>query len=88
VPSRWNREACADASGVASAQVRDGERRHLTLLFCDLVNSTEIAAHLDPEDWRDIAARDLLTPLYGGFTEGFDTADLKDAKALLDELGN
>ena len=31
-------------------------------------------------------ARDLLTPFYGSFTEGFDTADLKDAKALLDEL--
>ena len=32
-------------------------------------------------------ARDLLGPVYGWFTEGFDTADLKDAKALLDELG-
>jgi predicted ATPase len=31
-------------------------------------------------------ARDLLAPLYGSFTEGFDTADLIDAKALLDEL--
>jgi predicted ATPase len=31
-------------------------------------------------------ARDLLGPLYASFTEGFDTADLKDAKALLDEL--
>jgi class 3 adenylate cyclase/predicted ATPase len=31
-------------------------------------------------------AHDLLAPLYGWFTEGFDTADLKDAKALLDEL--
>jgi hypothetical protein len=31
-------------------------------------------------------ARDLLAPLYGSFTEGFDTQDLKDAKALLDEL--
>ena len=31
-------------------------------------------------------AYDLLTPVYGWFTEGFDTADLKDAKALLDEL--
>jgi predicted ATPase len=30
--------------------------------------------------------RDLLTPVYGWFTEGFDTADLKEAKALLDEL--
>ena len=34
----------------------DGERRHLTVLFCDLVNSTGISAHLDPEDWHDIAA--------------------------------
>ena len=32
-------------------------------------------------------ARDFLTPIYGWFTEGFDTADLKEAKALLDELG-
>jgi predicted ATPase len=31
-------------------------------------------------------AHDLLTPVYNWFTEGFDTADLKDAKALLDEL--
>jgi predicted ATPase len=31
-------------------------------------------------------AHDLLAPVYEGFTEGFDTADLKDAKALLDEL--
>jgi predicted ATPase len=40
--------------------------------------------------WRDqgrrVEARDLLAPVYGWFTEGFDTADLKDAKALLDEL--
>jgi predicted ATPase len=32
-------------------------------------------------------ARDLLAPVYGWFTEGFDTLDLKDAKGLLDELG-
>jgi class 3 adenylate cyclase len=31
-----------------------GERRHLTVLFCDLVGSTEIASHLDPEEWREI----------------------------------
>jgi predicted ATPase len=30
--------------------------------------------------------RDLLAPVYGWFSEGFNTADLKDAKALLDEL--
>jgi predicted ATPase len=31
-------------------------------------------------------ARQLLTPIYGWFTEGFDTADLQEAKALLDAL--
>ena len=40
--------------------------------------------------WRDqgkrAQARDLLAPVYGWFTEGFDTADLKDATALLQEL--
>jgi predicted ATPase len=40
--------------------------------------------------WRDegklTEARDLLAPIYGWFTEGFDTPDLKQAKALLDEL--
>jgi class 3 adenylate cyclase/predicted ATPase len=33
-------------------------------------------------------ARDLLAPVYGWFTEGFDTLDLKEAKALLDELSS
>jgi predicted ATPase len=41
--------------------------------------------------WRDegkhAKALDLLAPVYGWFTEGFDTADLEEAKALLDELG-
>jgi predicted ATPase len=31
-------------------------------------------------------ARELLAPIYGWFTEGFDTADLQEAKALLEEL--
>jgi predicted ATPase len=33
-------------------------------------------------------ARDLLAPVYGWFTEGFGTRDLKDAKALFDELAS
>jgi hypothetical protein len=33
-----------------------------------------------------VEARDLLGPIYGWFTEGFDTPVLQDAKALLDEL--
>jgi hypothetical protein len=32
-------------------------------------------------------ATDLLATVYGAFTEGFETLDLKEAKALLDELG-
>lgn len=40
-----------------AATYADGERRHLTVLFSDLVGSTEIAAHLDAEDWREIAAQ-------------------------------
>ncbi len=36
---------------------------------------------------KSTEARNLLAPVYGWFTEGFDTADLKEAKALLDELG-
>jgi len=40
--------------------------------------------------WREQGKRDeargILAPVYGWFTEGFDTLDLKQAKALLDEL--
>ena len=35
---------------------------------------------------RHNEARELLAPVYGWFTEGFDTLDLKQARALLDEL--
>jgi predicted ATPase len=42
--------------------------------------------------WRDQGkvqqARELLAPIYGWFTEGFDTRDLKEAKALLEELAS
>jgi predicted ATPase len=43
-------------------------------------------ARLWREEGRRGEARDLLAPLYGWFTEGFETADLKEAKRLLDEL--
>jgi class 3 adenylate cyclase/tetratricopeptide (TPR) repeat protein len=43
-------------------------------------------AQLRGEQGRRAEARDLLAPVYGWFTEGFDTLDLKEAKALLDEL--
>jgi class 3 adenylate cyclase len=64
-----NREAArfCDSCGAALRQVAPatstdrgtptaGERRHLTVLFCDLLGSTAIAAQLDPEEWREIVA--------------------------------
>jgi class 3 adenylate cyclase/tetratricopeptide (TPR) repeat protein len=46
--------AAADTARVTASA--GGERRHLTVLFCDLVGSTEIASRLDPEEWREIVA--------------------------------
>ena len=43
-------------------------------------------ARLRRDQGRPAEARDLLAPIYGWFTEGFDTADLKQAKTLLNEL--
>jgi predicted ATPase len=45
-------------------------------------------ARLWYDQGRRIEARDLLAPIYGWFTEGFDTLDLKEAKALLDALAS
>ena len=51
----------------------------------ELRAATSLARLWQNQDKRQ-EAYDLLAPVYGWFTEGFDTADLKDAKALLDEL--
>jgi predicted ATPase len=53
----------------------------------ELRATTSLARLLDKQGRRD-EARLMLAEIYGWFTEGFDTADLKDAKALLDELRN
>jgi predicted ATPase len=45
-------------------------------------------ARLWGEQGKRTEARDLLAPVYGRFTEGFDTRDLKEAKALLDVLAS
>jgi predicted ATPase len=45
-------------------------------------------ARLRRDQGKRDEARELLAPVYGWFTEGFDTRDLKDAKALLDELAS
>jgi predicted ATPase len=81
-------------------QLRQGRSTATEELYC---NALSIAQQQEAKLWelraavslarlrrdqgRHAEARDLLAPVYGWFTEGFDTPDLKEAKALLDELG-
>ena len=51
------------------------------------LHATVRLSRLLRDSGRGNEARTMLAEIYGWFTEGFDTADLKDAKALLDELG-
>jgi predicted ATPase len=63
----------------------------LDMARCQQAKSLELRAAMSlgrlwqRQGKRD-AARELLTPIYGWFTEGFDTADLQEARALLEEL--
>ena len=61
-------------------------RRNATTRSCWELRAAMSLARL----WRDQGkvqqARELLAPVYGWFTEGFDTRDLKEAKALLEQL--
>jgi predicted ATPase len=62
-----------------------------TLFLLPVIRTWELRAAISMARlWRDQGkrdeARELLAPVYGWFTEGFDTLDLKQAKALLDEL--
>ena len=76
-PDAAKAEACFErALAVARAQqAKSWELRAATSL-----------ARLRRDQGKRDAARDLLAPVYGWFTEGFDTLDLKEAKALLDAL--
>ena len=56
-PTQPAPEVRAPNGSIDALTSTDGERRHLTVLFSDLVGSTEIAGHLDAEEWRDIVAR-------------------------------
>ena len=64
----------------------------MTVQFIDFVGSTALSTELDPEELREVVrayqemCAEILAEVYGWFTEGFDTADLQEAKALLEEL--
>jgi predicted ATPase len=79
-----------------------GDAARLKLAEQDLREAIEVAQRMSAKSWelrataslarllntqgRREEGRTMLAHIYNWFTEGFDTADLKDAKALLDEL--
>jgi predicted ATPase len=76
----------ANDDGAESAIMQAiAEARRQGSRFYELRAATSLA-RLWRDQGRGTEARDLLVPIYGWFTEGFDTEDLKEAKALLDEL--
>ena len=72
----------------AEADFRDAIAlaQKMSARMLELRATTSLARLLDHQGGRD-EARTMLAEIYNWFTDGFDTADLKDAKALLDELG-
>jgi predicted ATPase len=73
-----------DQAEAALSQALVSARQHGTKLW-ELRAATSLA-RLWRDQGRRTAARELLAPVYAWFTEGFETRDLKDAKALLHEL--
>ncbi len=55
-------------------------------LSAETLSATTSLARLFAKQGKRNEARAMLAEIYNWFTEGFDTADLKDAKALLEEL--
>jgi predicted ATPase len=76
VPDQHHTEACFQQ---ALAIARRQQAKSLEL------RAAMSLSRLWQQQGRRAEARDLLAPIYGWFTEGFDTADLQEAKALLDE---
>jgi predicted ATPase len=78
--------------GPDAAKAQSFFERALTVARQQQAKSWELRAAMSlARLWRDQGklqqARELLAPVYGWFTEGFDTRDLKEAKALFGELG-
>src|SRR5262249_54610949 len=77
--------------GTSRAEAETWLRRALAVARRQEARSLELRAAMSlsrlwQQQGKQAEARALLAPIYGWFTEGFDTADLQEAKALLDEL--
>ena len=77
--------------GTSAFDIETCFEQALQVARCQSAKSFELRAAMSlARLWRDQGklqqARELLAPVYGWFTEGFDTRDLKEAKALLGEL--
>jgi hypothetical protein len=66
----------------------DIEAGQLVLIVCPVPLGTLPGGRELANQGKRDEARAMLADIYGWFTEGFDTRDLKDAKALLDELSD
>ena len=80
-------------STILRGYLLDANRPALTVARAQHAKSWELRAAMSMARlWRDQGkpqqARDLLAPVYGWFTEGFDTLDLRQAKVLLEELAS
>ncbi len=96
----WEAEVHRMAGGIALLSLEPDEakaeahfERALAVARAQQAKSWELSAAMSMARlWRDQGkpqqARELLAPVYGWFTEGFDTLDLKEAKALLDALAS
>jgi class 3 adenylate cyclase/tetratricopeptide (TPR) repeat protein len=73
----------ADAEQSYQSALRTARRQHARLWE---LRAARDLARLWRDQGKRVEARELLAPVYGWFTEGFDTQDLKEAKTLLDEL--
>jgi predicted ATPase len=94
----WEAEVCRlrgvlrlRQPGTAQAEAETWLRRALDVARRQQAKSLELRpatslARLWQRQGKHAAAYQLLAPIYGWFTEGFDTADLQEAKALLEEL--
>jgi len=95
--TRWHAEtvrlkgALMDRAGAATEDIEVTYQRALEIARgqearCLQLRAATSLGQLWHDQGKASEARELLDPLYAWFTEGFDTPDLKDAKALLDAL--